>query len=69
MRTVGGKIDTTTLLIMINVVDLIGCLKILRTDPGTKNSIVAVQPALHHSGMTVLLDRTVIAMTNLQATK
>ena len=51
MRTVGGKIDTITLIIMINVVDLIGCLKILRTDPGTENSIVAVvQPAVCHSG-------------------
>ena len=51
MRTVGGKIDTTTLIIMINVVDLIGCPKNLRTDPGTENSIVAVvQPAFRHSG-------------------
>ena len=50
MRTVGGKIDTTTLIIMI-VVDLIGCPKILHTDPGTENSNVAVvQPALRHNG-------------------
>ena len=66
--TVGGKIDTTTLIIMINV-DLIGCPKILRTDPGTENSIVAVvQPALRHSGNDSFAG-SVIAMANLQATK
>ena len=33
------------------VVMLPGCPKILRTDPGTENSIVAVvQPALRHNG-------------------
>ena len=56
VRTVGGKIDTTTL-IMINVVDLIGCPKILRTDPGTEIPLLLLFSLLFVTvEMIVLLD-------------